>query len=221
VNTVAVPLVAHCWNRIGVNGDRSCPELVGAIHCRNCPVYSTGGQRLYDRDPPPGYTEEWTDRIAAAEPLPPGPSIPAVVLRVASEWLALGVEHVAEVAPAQAVRRVPHQTDRVFAGLVNIRGELHLAISLRHLLGVADEDPATTAAGRRWLVVQRAGARWVLVTDEVVDVEHVPADSLAPLPETVATGPAVMTRGVFPWNGRAVGLLDPDRLFAALKRSFR
>ena len=221
MNTVAVPLVAHCWNRIGVNGDRSCPELAGVIHCRNCPVYAAGGQRLYDRDPPAGYSEEWTDRIAAAEPPPPGLTMSVVVLRVGGEWLALGVEHVVEVAPAQAVRRVPHQTDRVFAGLVNIRGELHLAISLRHLLGVADADAEASPADRRWLVVQRAGARWVLMTDEVVDVEHVPAVGLAPLPATVATGPAVMTRGVFSWNGRAVGLLDPDRLFTALKRSFR
>ena len=29
-----------CWNRIGVNGDRSCPELTSFVHCRNCPVFA-------------------------------------------------------------------------------------------------------------------------------------------------------------------------------------
>ena len=29
-----------CWNRIGVRGDRSCPELARVIHCHNCPVFS-------------------------------------------------------------------------------------------------------------------------------------------------------------------------------------
>ncbi len=37
-----VPEIAidDCWNRIGVRGDGSCPELKRHIHCRNCPVYS-------------------------------------------------------------------------------------------------------------------------------------------------------------------------------------
>ena len=29
-----------CWNKIGVRGDGSCPELARHVHCRNCPVYS-------------------------------------------------------------------------------------------------------------------------------------------------------------------------------------
>ena len=35
-------IVNDCWNRIGVRGDRSCPELKQYVHCRNCPVYSAG-----------------------------------------------------------------------------------------------------------------------------------------------------------------------------------
>ncbi|MFO0851071.1 MAG: chemotaxis protein CheW [Gemmataceae bacterium] len=142
--TVALPTVAHCWNRIGVHGDRSCPELAEHIHCRNCPVYAAGGQRLYDRSPPADYLAEWTDRIAAPDPPPPGDTLPVVLFRVGPEWLALDVKHTVEVAPARTVRRVPHQTAGLLAGLVNIRGELQLAVSLRHLLGLdpeAEEPP--------------------------------------------------------------------------------
>ena len=32
--------INDCWNRIGVRGDASCPELEQHVHCRNCPVYS-------------------------------------------------------------------------------------------------------------------------------------------------------------------------------------
>jgi len=35
-----------CWRRIGVSGDRSCPELAQHVHCRNCPVYAGAAQRL-------------------------------------------------------------------------------------------------------------------------------------------------------------------------------
>ena len=31
-----------CWNRIGISGDRSCPELVQHVLCRNCPVFEAG-----------------------------------------------------------------------------------------------------------------------------------------------------------------------------------
>ena len=41
-----------CWNRIGVFGQRSCPELLSCVHCRNCSVYSAAGHSLFERLPP-------------------------------------------------------------------------------------------------------------------------------------------------------------------------
>lgn len=38
-----------CWNRIGVQGDRSCERLDDAVHCRNCPVYERAAIALLDR----------------------------------------------------------------------------------------------------------------------------------------------------------------------------
>ncbi len=39
---ITLPMTAQgdCWNRIGVSGDRSCPELATVVHCHNCPVFS-------------------------------------------------------------------------------------------------------------------------------------------------------------------------------------
>ena len=59
-----------CWNRIGTAGDQSCPELIEAIHCRNCPVYATAARDFFERSAPTGYLEEWT-RILAAPLTPP------------------------------------------------------------------------------------------------------------------------------------------------------
>ena len=39
---VWIAAIDDCWNRIGVRGDGSCPELKQYVHCRNCPVYSAG-----------------------------------------------------------------------------------------------------------------------------------------------------------------------------------
>ena len=220
--THELPLIDDCWNAIGVRGDRSCPRLAEAVHCRNCPVYADAGRALFDRPPPEGYAAEWADRLAAPEPPRAGETHPVVLFRVGEEWYALDVRVAVEVAPHRAVRRVPHQTDRVLAGLVNIRGELQLAVSLPHLLGTSDA-PADAAGGvnARLLVVEQAGARWVLVVDAVEDLYYAPAEALTGLPATVAVGNRVFTRTVFAWRGHSVGYLDADRLFAALRRTFR
>src|SRR5258706_152676 len=35
----APPAIDACWNRIGVRGDGSCPELARHVHCRHCPAF--------------------------------------------------------------------------------------------------------------------------------------------------------------------------------------
>ncbi|OWK34734.1 chemotaxis protein CheW [Fimbriiglobus ruber] len=211
-----------CWNRIGVHGAGTCPELPRVTHCRNCPVFTAAGQSLYERRPPAGYTEEWTERIAAADVPPPARTIPVVIFRVGGELLALDVGLTVEVGPVRPVRRVPHQSDEVLIGLVNIRGELQIAVSLANLLRAGEEAsdrPNTTA--ERLLVAEKDGVRWVFPVDEVHDVYHFRPDDLVGLPSTIASGTAKLTRGVFRWGNRAVGYLDPDRLFHSLRRSFR
>src|SRR4051812_32697640 len=55
---------APCWHRIGVWGDRSCPELAKVTHCHNCPVFAAAGRRFLDGPSPPDYLDEWTERLA-------------------------------------------------------------------------------------------------------------------------------------------------------------
>jgi len=220
VSALELPRADDCWNAIGVRGDRTCPRLAEAVHCRNCGVYADAGRALFERPPPDGYAEEWAERLAAPEPPRAGPTHPVVLFRVGEEWYALDVGVAVEVAPHRPIRRVPHQTDRVLAGLVNIRGELQLAVSLPHLFGTAD-DAAPRTESARLLVVEQAGARWVLVVDAVEDIYYAPAADLAALPATVAVGGRVFTGSAFRWGTHTVGYLDADRLFAALRRTFR
>src|SRR5437588_4360 len=41
-----VNVIDDCWNRIGIGGDRTCPELAVHIHCRSCPVFSAAARRV-------------------------------------------------------------------------------------------------------------------------------------------------------------------------------
>ena len=36
--------VQDCWNKIGIAGDRSCPELTKHIVCQNCPVFASAAR---------------------------------------------------------------------------------------------------------------------------------------------------------------------------------
>ena len=215
-----LPLVDDCWNRIGVKGDGSCPELKTVGHCHNCPVFASAGQTLFERQPPPEYVAEWTRRLAADDGAAPANLLAVVVFRLGEEWLCLDVRSAVEVAPVRAAKRIPHRSDRLLKGLVDIRGELLLAVDLRELLGIDTAAPANGEARDqpRLLVIEGRRQRWVFRADEVVGVHRLPTTELAEVPATVARAPSPFTRGVFDWKGRHVGLLAEDRLFDALAR---
>jgi len=224
----------ECWNAIGVRGDRSCPELTQVVHCHNCPVFAAAGRRFLDAPSPPGYLEEWTERLAAPAEDVAADREGALVFRLADEWLALPVRVLVEVTTSRPVHRVPHRAG-LLAGLVNIRGELYLCAHLGKLLGAerqsaapttepsrnGDRRPAMTAVPDRLLVVRRDADRWVFRVDAVEKVVRVAQDAIGPPPATVGRAAAHLTRGVFPWEGRTVGLLDDGRLFEALRARLR
>jgi chemotaxis-related protein WspD len=209
-----------CWNSIGVHGDRSCPELEKHVHCHNCPVFAAAGRRFLAAPSPPGYLEEWTERLASdlAEVATDVTSV--LVFRIADEWLALRVQTLVEVTTPRPVHRVPYRTG-LLAGLVNIRGELHLCMHIARLLGIAAAPVAHDARKERLLVVRREAESWVFPVDLVDRVCPVAARELSPLPATLARASAHMSCGVFSRDGRTIGLLDETKLFESLRKKLR
>jgi chemotaxis-related protein WspD len=214
-----LPGQADCWNRIGVQGDRSCPELARVLHCHNCPVFASAGRRFLDTPSPDGYLEEWTERLARPPERPPTDLQSVLLFRLGDEWLALPVDLLVEVTTPRPVHRVPHRGG-LLAGLVNVRGELYLCVRLDRLLGItrkendgrAEDNPAA-----RLLLVRRDGERWVFPVDEVAQVHRFPAAALTRAPATVARAAGRVTRGVLTWEGRSVGCLDEGWLFQAVR----
>lgn len=209
---------SQCWQTIGVWGDRTCPELAAVTHCHNCPVFAAAGRRFLDAPPPPDYRDEWTTRLANAEHDEATGVVGVLVFRLADEWLALPVGVLIEVTHPRRPHRVPHRGG-LLAGLVNIRGELHLCVRLDLLLGVSSTDE--TATRPRLVAVRREADRWVFAADEVDQVHRLPATDLTPTPPTLTRAAARLTRGVFTRNGRSIGLLDEGRVFNALRERVR
>ncbi|MFO0805388.1 MAG: chemotaxis protein CheW [Gemmataceae bacterium] len=208
-----------CWHRIGVWGDRTCPELKAVTHCQNCPVFSNAGRRFLDSQPPDEYAAEWAAQLAEPEADAATGLLGALVFRIGSEWLALPVGVLAEVTHDRKPHRIPHRGG-LLAGLVNIRGELHLCVRLDLLLGT--EPPADSLQNRpRLIAIRKDGEGWVFSADEVDQVRRLPAADLVPAPPTLARSSSRVTRGVFHRDGRAIGLLDEERLFATLRERVR
>ncbi|HVL15655.1 MAG TPA: chemotaxis protein CheW [Gemmata sp.] len=210
-----LPVVDACWNRIGVWGDRTCPELQQVTHCHNCPVFAAAGRRFLDAPSPPGYLDEWTTRLAAPESTDAADVASVLVFRLGDEWLALSVARLVEVTARRPAHRVPHRGG-LLAGMVNIRGELHLCVRLDKLLGL---DAAQDGDGRSArLVVARDGAEsWVFAADEVDQVRRFARASLSPTPPTLSRALSRLTTGIFGHGARAVGLLDDARLFSSFR----
>jgi chemotaxis-related protein WspD len=226
-----LPMTAErqdCWNRIGVWGDRSCPELTAVIHCHNCPVFSDAGRRFLASPPPDGYLEAWTARLAEKEDEESTEVQGVLIFRLGDEWLALPVTALREVISLRPIHRIPFH-EGLLAGVVNVRGELHLSIRMDHLLGLSHREDVngdrSPSPGRkavpRLLVAGHGTETWVFRVDEVDRVHRLAMGELKPVPPTLGRAAIRFTRGVFCCPDRAVGLLDEERLFEVLRTSVR
>jgi len=217
------PAVTSCWNTIGVQGDRTCPELDVHVHCRNCPVYSDAAAALLDRPAPEEFTIDRTRHFGAPKAADERETQSVVIFRIGREWFALPTSVIAEVAERRVIHSLPHRRTGIVLGVVNVRGELLVCVSLGRLLGLESRSepvPGVSRTGHdRVLVVIRDGVRVVLPADEVSGVQRFHARELKDVPTTVSKAATAHSRAVLSWSGHVVGLLDDDLLFRTLHRS--
>ncbi len=215
-------VVDDCWNRIGVRGDRSCPELIQYIHCHNCPVHAAGAARVLDGAPASCFTDR-TAQFAEPTRIEQSEMRSVLIFRVASEWFALPTAVVIEVANLLPIHSLPHRPNGVVLGLASVRGELLVCVSLLQVVGVAP-PAAPSPAGRnlaykRLLVIRRDTVRVVCPVDEVHGIHRFHPRELKDVPTTVAKAEVTYSTGLLPWKGHSVGALDDQLLFYTLKRS--
>jgi chemotaxis signal transduction protein len=213
--------VNDCWNRIGVRGDVSCPELRQHVHCHNCPVHATAALALLDREPPAGTHAAWTAHFAEPPAVRAAEIVPLFVFRVGEDWLATPAGLVAEVAPERTVHSLPHRRRGALLGLVNVHGSLVVCLSLAHVLGLeaaaASDEPRPFARGRM-LLIRHGDVRAACPVDEVNGIQRVEPSALVDTPAVVAGARACVTR-VWMRRDDTVGVLDETLFGQALRRS--
>jgi chemotaxis-related protein WspD len=222
------PTLNDCWNQIGVMGDRSCGELKTVIHCRNCAVYSAAGRSLLERIAPPEYLQEWTNILAEADTAQVGvgegtlvratDTLSVIIFRLGKERLALPVNILQEVTPPQIIHTVPHRSNSVFLGLINIRGETLLCISLRDLLGLEAEVTTNTHIinPQRMIVAGQNEHKWVFPVDEIHGIYRFHLNEFKPAPVVITKASEAYTKGVVTWQDKRLNFLDTELLFYTL-----
>ena len=208
---------------LGGNGQPS-PELEMPRHGRDTALQAQIARRLLDRPLPPGYREEWT-RLFAKPVRDDAEQALATVLifRLGAEWLGLPAEACQEIAEPRPIHSLPHRRSTAVRGIVNVRGELLVCVSLSELLGIdAEAAPRTgerIASFRRLVVTGAEGRRSAFEADEVHGLHSFERRSLGEAPATIGKAATSVVTGVLSWNERAVGCLDSAKLGELIDRS--
>src|SRR5580704_1256418 len=138
---------------------------------------------LLDRPLTDADRREWTVRVGAEVRAVEPETESVVIFRIGSEWLALSTSVFESVAEPGPIHSLPRRRDRadVGAGLINVQGDLVIAVSLGALIGLSNAPPADPAAPRipkRILVVNGGGGRLAFPVDEVHGVRRYRSDQL-------------------------------------------
>jgi chemotaxis signal transduction protein len=142
-----------------------------------------------------------------------------VVFAVGAEHFALEADATHRVVPASVVRRVPHRSNAVFAGIANVAGELTPVGRIGAALGV----PAG-ASQSHFVVIGAVRARWAFAADRVDGVRRVDAARCIDPPATIRHAADGCTRYLAPvsfddGDERLVAVLDAARVATLLARS--
>lgn len=207
-----------CWNTIGISGDRSCLELQKHIHCRNCPVFESAAEAFFERRAPDDYLLEWSRLLSAPVKHVDAEDLSVLIFRLGEEWLALPTVVVVEVTIPRPIHAVPHRSNANFVGMVSLRGQLQLVVSINALLGVTKTvRPVTKTGTERFVVIRKENQTWIFEAEEVLEVQRFARSSLINVPSTLANPESSFSQAIIQYKEKSIGFLDDQRVFSSLR----
>jgi purine-binding chemotaxis protein CheW len=168
-------------------------------------------------EPAPGVLEQiWERRAALLAKMSvqedEGEQIKLVLIQLGRETYGLDAQHVFEIRPANQITPVPRVPDWV-AGVINLRGRVLSVLDLRRFFGLApaeahDEDEMSP--GLELVVVETPSMEVALLTDDVLDVEALPASRVQDATDIVRGIRPEYVRGVVERQDKAGMLVVLD-----------
>lgn len=129
-------------------------------------------------------------------------------LLVRNEKFALPVERVQELIRGLEMTPIA-LAPLVIRGLINLRGQIVMAIDLKRRLGLADEfDPPSLMN----VVVRTDDGPVSLLVDDVSEVVELSLDECEPVPSTLRGEVRELVRGIYKLPNSLLLVLDTDRV---------
>ena len=218
--------IRDCWNSIGVwrSGEQRCEKLDEFLHCYNCEVYSNAGRALLNRPSPVGYGDEWTEILAAEKATKKLNLHSAVVFRLGAEWLALPVNIINEITLLRNIYDIPHNKNRNIRGMVNIRGELIICMSLGNLLGVEKPDEGLFDEHHsinRLIMIKENSGQVVFPVSEIDGIAHYDPLKIKNAPDTIRNSKLHFIDGITTVKNKNIGCINHDSLIAKIAANLK
>ena len=124
----------------------------------------------------------------------------------------------------RTIHSLPHRENQLVKGLVNIRGELKLCISIGSVLQLEKARESHTTDHEileRMILIEKDEQSFVFPVSEVHGTHHYTDKQIKTLPATVANAKNNFTSGLLRWKDYHVGILDQELLFYALARGLQ
>lgn len=128
--------------------------------------------------------------------------------KVGAGVYAISVLDVQEVIKPQLVTKVPSAPVYV-QGLINLRGQIVTAISLKSLFGL--ENAAEKSEDYMNIIVRSGESLYALVVDEILDVIDVDEKTFEITPDTIDEKVRVLISGVYKLDTNLLMLLDLNK----------
>src|SRR5690349_16431083 len=133
-----------------------------------------------------------------------------ITVTVMGQLLGLPISRVHDVFVVSEMTKVPLAQAEI-AGLLNLRGRVVTAVSLRSRLGLREED----RAGRRMAVgLEYQGEAYGLLVDEVGEVLKLNQDEIQPNPVHMDRRWAKLSQGVHQLQDMLMIVLDVDAILS-------
>jgi len=211
-----------CWNSIGVwsvNSER-CSRLQEVIHCQNCELYKQAGRSRLGQQADNDYLQEWSDNLAQKPAEEHQDEQSAIVFKLGSEVYAMSTSILNDVTHPRQPHGIPHRSNNVLTGLVNIRGELVLCISLAGLLGLR-KQPETDADTTRMIVAQFDDLTIAFRVDQVDEIMRYANHIIQQPPATLSMHNGNYIQGLLAHPDQQIGLLNHHLIHNTINRLLR
>jgi purine-binding chemotaxis protein CheW len=126
--------------------------------------------------------------------------------KIGNGFYAISVLDVQEVIKPQVFTRVPSAPDYI-RGLINLRGQIVTAISIRSLFGLSDDQRKDYMN----IIVRSGESLYSLIVDEILDVIDVEESTFEKTPETLEGKIRQFIAGVYKLDTHLLMLLDLNK----------